>query len=195
MAYTENYQPFLWKDQTINGEMVKSVSVRIFKPLEEITADAYHQLIDTDGKKTSKSSKIHISNYSYVLLSTGICKKSLISGHRSLYLNIKLYITDNFCKSSLHDVEFVGKQYLQEALQQFEPSSLDLTLHSKPKPDLASYLEKKLGDKSTEFYSFLLESAQAERFDVIENSFKNYGISAKYEALFWKELYIKEKKK
>lgn len=196
MANNEkNYKNFLWNDQTINEKMVKSVSVRIFRPLEEVTATAYHQLVDTDGKKRCKSSKTHISDYTYVLLSTGICEKSLISSCHSFYLHIKLYITDNFSKSSLNDVEFVGKQFLLEALEQFESSCLDLTLHSKPDPDLFNYFKKKLGDEATEFHLLLQESAQAERFNLIEKLFKNYGISAKYQALFWKELYRKEKKK
>lgn len=191
----ENFKNFLWNDQIINGKMIKSVNVRIFRPLEEITATAYHQLIDTDGKKRCKSSKTHISNYTYVLLSTGICQKSLISNCCSLYLHIKLYITHDFCKSSLKDVEFVGKQFLLAALEQFDPSCLNLTLHSKPEPDLFNYFKKKLGDEATEFHLLLQESARAERFNLIEKLFKNYGISAKYQALFWKELYRKEKKK
>ena len=191
----ENFKNFLWNDQIINGKMIKSVNVRIFRPLEEITATAYHQLIDTDGEKRCKSSKTHISNYTYVLLSTGICQKSLISNCRSLYLHIKLYITRDFSKSSLTDVEFVGKPFLLEALEQFDPSCLDLSLYPKPEPDLLNYLKKKLGDEATEFHLLLQESARAERFNLIEKLFKNYGISAKYQALFWKELYRKEKKK
>lgn len=191
----KNYKSFSWNNQIINGKTVKSVRVRIFRPLEEITANAYYQLVDTDGKKRTKNSKIYISDYTYVLLCTGICEKSLINNCQSLYLYIKLYITDNFSKSTLNNVEFVGKHYLQEVLQQFDTSCLDLRLHSKPEPNLSNYLRKKLGDEATEFYLLLQESAQAGRFNLIDKLFKTYGISANYQALFWKELYQKEKRK
>lgn len=191
---TQNYKNFLWNNQMIDDTFVKSVRVRIFRPLEIVTSDFHYELIDTDGKvdkNTPRSFKKHISNYSYVLLSTGIREKSLISECCSSYLYIKIYLTDNFDFSSLKNVNLVGKSYLLEALHQFQNESEDFELKLAPRPEsnMLNYFKKKIETNYEEVYALLKSSAQNYDIDKVEQLFKNYKISSKYQALFWKKMY------
>lgn len=187
---SQNYRTFTWENQLINLKPVQSVIVRIFRPLEEVTADNFYQLVDTDGirvKKSHWSPKTYIRNYSYVILSTGMWEKQLYS--KKFYtLCLKLYLTADFDPSMLQK-EFLGKNYLLEAYNQLPDTDLVLTPPPKPEPDLLNYLKKKVGNEAEELYLLLQESAQAQHFALIEKLFKNYGISDKYQAVFWKKMY------
>lgn len=191
----KNYKSFSWSNQLIGGKTVKTVTVRIFRPLQEVTADGYLQLVDTDGKITQKSSttfKKHISDYSYVILSTGIFEKTHLHSENFFILSIKLYLTTDFDISQVQNIDFPGKSYLLEAYQQFQNIDFDLTPASKPEAELSdflNYLKKNLGNEHQTFYMLLKESAQTGHFSLIDYLFKSYTISPKYQALFWKEMY------
>lgn len=194
----KNYRTFSWKNQLIDGKMIRSVTVRIFRPLPEVTSTGYSQLVDTDGKtiqKSSRSSKKHISDYSYVILSTGLFEKTHLHSENSFILFIKLYMTADFDISKIQNIDFLGKSYLLDAYQQLQNDSLDLTPALKSEPDMIKYLKKKLGAEYEEFCALLQTAVQSEHFNLVDKLFKNYSISNKYQALFWKELYMKEKKK
>lgn len=199
MANAKNYTSFSWSNQMINEKLVKSVNVRIFKPREEVISTPYLQLIDTDGKvdrKTSRSLKEHISNYSYVILSTSIFEKIHLHSENTYILFIKLYITSEFDISMLQNVDFLGKSYLLDAWKQFEDNNknFDLQPIQKAEPslsDMMNYSRKKVGPEYENLYSALETYAQAHHFDVVNQLFKKYSISAKYQALFWKEMYEK----
>ncbi len=194
----QNYRTFSWDYQLIDEKMIRSVMVRIFRPLPEVIATNYLQLVDTDGKtiqKSSRSLKKHISDYSYVILSTGLFEKTHLHSENSFILFIKLYMTSDFDISKIQNVKFPGKSYLLDAYQQLQNTDLSLTPASKSEPDMIKYFKKKVGAEYENFYSLLQESVQTEDFNLTDRLFKNNGISNKYQALFWKELYLKEKRK
>lgn len=189
MANTiRNYKNFIWHDQVIDETLVNTVRVRIFKKIDSIISTNYEKVVATDGKTIQKSShtfRRYTEDYSYVILSTGICKKEYYSD--SYYLYVKVYLADNFDISSLRDVDFPEKSYVLEALK---TGAL--------KPDLSpflSYLQTKNGFDYEEIYQLLKSSAQSYNFNKVEELFKTYKIPEKYQAFFWKGMYRETAKK
>lgn len=183
----KNYQNFVWYDQTVDNKPVNFVRVRIYKPLDAVKSDGNMQLAATDGNTFQKSRRSFLkytSQYSYVVLSSGIKERGAIysSNHPYLYLHIKVYLTDDFDLSSLNDVDFLGKSYVIEAIQGETAPEPSL-------PPLLNYFRKKVGNDYEEFYFTLRNSAQSCHFNLVDQLFKSYNISAKYQALFWKEMF------
>ncbi len=172
-----------WKNQTIDGKLVNNVRVRIFKSPIDVISDNYEKVVATDGQTFQKSrhtSRKHTKNHSYVVLSTGLYEK--FSGNLHLY--IKLYLTDNFTISCLKDADFLGKIYVVETIEKYLNNEEDI-----PLSPLQNYLRKKVGNNYAELYSTLITAAQESHFNLVQQLFKTYKISTKFQALFWKELY------
>lgn len=180
-----NYEDSTWHNQIIDGISVFSVRVRIFQSRDPIKF--YQYLIDTDGdifKKSRKGFTKFISNFSYAIFSTGIREKG--KGN-NMCLDLTIYLGNNFHLSKLDNLTFLGKSYVIKALQgEVEPKSA--------LPPLQNYFFKKIGSDYEEIYALLKTSAQNYDIDKVEQIFEQYQISAKYQALFWKELYQATKK-
>ena len=121
---TQHYHSSIWYDQTLSGKSVRSIQVRIFEPVETVTCNNNLQnnnlkLVATKGdtiQKTSRSSRKYISNYSYVILSTGFYKRGVPTSS-SLFIRIRVYVTKDFTLSQLENVDdFSGKSYVIQAL-------------------------------------------------------------------------------
>lgn len=180
-----NYEDSTWHNQIIDGISVFSVRVRIFQPRDPIKF--YQYLIDTDGdifKKSRKGFTKFISNFSYAIFSTGIREKG--KGN-NMCLDLTIYLGNNFHLSKLDNLTFLGKSYVIKALQGKAEQKLAL-------PPLQSYFFKKIGSDSEEIYALLKTSVQNYDFDKVEQIFEQYQISAKYQALFWKEMYQETQK-
>lgn len=183
-----NYEEFTWKNQIIDEKLVNFVRVRIFNPIDTVSSNGNKKLVVTDGniiQKSSHSLLRYTSDYSYVILSTGIRERSTVTSDKSyLYLYITVYLRDSFDVSMWEDKDFLEKPFVLEALKE--------KLALVPKPNLTpllKYIRLKGGADYEEFYQNLRASAQEYDFDKVEELFENYKISFKYQALFWKEMY------
>lgn len=187
---SQNYKNFCWYDQTIDERLIQCVRVRIFNALDTITCDGYQQLVATDGNHFTKSSrgfKSYVTGYSYAILSSGIFRRTHIHSGDTFNLFIKLYVTNDFQVSMLDNLEFLGKSYLMEALSGIK---MDWKQTVKPEKSFSDYLKKKAGANSGKLYQLLKVCAHNSEHDKIEQFFKDYEISEKYQVIFWKELYI-----
>ena len=192
MAYTKTYETFYWQNQTINEKLVNSVRVRIFKPHEVVAVDRDMQLVSTDGERFHtgpKSTKTSVHNYSHILLSTGIREK--FHPYSSTYiLSIKLFITERFDISTLADKEFMEKPYVLEALRNFKgfqtgnQFSFSDCLAEKIEPSRIALMH--------DLFTFHAQSCD---FDKVEQLFKDYKITVRAQAIFWKEMYQMTAKK
>lgn len=183
MAYVRNYVSFIWHNQTIDGHFVNSVQIRIFRTAETVISDNYLQLVDTNGDTIKKRRNYQTSNYSYVILSTGIHEKFNLKSPNTYKVYIKLYVTEDFDLSQLAEKDFLGKSYVIKSLQE--------KLNSEPVlSPLQSYLQKRIGADYKKVLHLLKSSAQAYDLDTINQLFKEYQISGNYQALFWKEMYL-----
>lgn len=189
MANAKNYTDSIWHNQTIDGQLVSSVRVRIFKPRDIITTyECYikRELVATDGivvKRSHKGFALSVLNFSYAIFSSGICEKG--KGN-TVCLQFKVYLNDDFDLSMLNNKDFVGKAYVIEAIQG-GPSPEPVL------PPLQTYLCKKMGFDYEEIYHLLKTSAQNYDTDKVEQLFEDYKISSKYQTLFWKEMYLETK--
>lgn len=171
---TRTYQSYFWYNQIIQGELVNSVRVRIFKALNKVASNNYEKVIATDGETISKRRYQYTSHYSYVVLSSDIDK--------TLQLRVKVYLTDEFDLSLLENKDFLGKNYVVEAIKKY------LTV-GRLSPMLNHFYEK-IGDNYRIFYNLLKNTASAYHIATVEQLFRDYQISNKYQALFWKEMYL-----
>lgn len=183
---TQNYESFSWPNQIIDGKLV-SLRVRIYLRSTEIVANNHEKLVATDGKVTingPRGFKEHINDYSYVIVSTGICKKSTLDSAEKpyFYLHIKVYLTNQFDISNLKNADFLGSSYVIKALNQERAPELLLT-------PLQNYFCQKVGVNYEKFYALLKSYAQNNNLDKIEQLFKDYKIPGKYQSIFWKEMY------
>ena len=187
---TRNFKSFPSYNQIINGQLVNSVHVRIFNPLDTIVSNHYEELLATDGKTIKKrynSNRKHISGYSFVVISSGIRERFPASSH---YLYIKVYLTDDFDIAKLDGENFLGKAYVVEAIRKY------LCYEEPVLSPLQNYLrKKKVGAGYEDFYNHLKDLASTFEFDKVEELFEAYKISSKYQALFWKEMYQEMAKK
>lgn len=184
---TRNYQEFTWENQTINGQLVNFIRVRIFNPIDTVPSNGNKMLVVTDGDTVQRSPHSFLrytSNYSYVILSSGIRERSSVTSEKThLYLHIKVYLTDDFDMSMWSDKDFLEKPFVLEAL------------NTPTLPPPLDYLRKKVGDDYEEVYQNLKSSAQAYDFDKVEELFEAYKIDYKYQSFFWRELYQELAKK
>ncbi len=170
-------------------DFATSVRVRIFKSPTDVISNMYEKAIATDGQTFFKSPHTytrHTQNHSYVVLSTGLHERG--SNSSLYYIFIKLYITNNFSVSTLKNADFFEKKYVIDAIQEYLKGGLDEK--EKPVlPPLLNYLQKKVGTDYKKLYYHLKNLAYIDDIDTVDQQFKDYNISAKYQALFWKEMY------
>lgn len=184
-----NYVSFIWHNRTIDNHFVNSVQVRIFRTAETVISDSYLQLVASNGDAIQKRENHHISNYSYVILSTGIHEKFNLKSQNTYKLYIKLYVTEDFDLSQLSEKDFLGKAYVIEAIRKYLNHEEENLTTEPVLPPMLKYLEKKVGADYKVVNSLLITSAYTYNYDKIEEVFKEYKISSKYQALFWKEMY------
>ena len=158
---TRTYQSYFWYNQIIQGELVNSVRVRIFKALNKVASNNYEKVIATDGETISKRRYQYTSHYSYVVLSSDIDK--------TLQLRVKVYLTDEFDLSLLENKDFLGKNYVVEAIKKY------LTV-GRLSPMLNHFYEK-IGDNYRIFYNLLKNTASAYHIATVEQLFRDYQIS------------------
>lgn len=175
----KNYTNFVWRKESFNGKLINDLRVRIF---EKNSGDAVRVnrggVIAHDGKRISDTK---IIDFTYIIVSTGIYdKSSLHSGHSSLYVHIKLFITDKFDSKILDTikcpeiywVKLAFKNYT--AMKESEKEQLELRF-------LKEYMKR---NSTEEKYDQLLLAIDNSNFVEIEEITKFF--SWKYKAFVWK---------
>lgn len=189
MAKTRTYQSYTWSNESIDGELVNLIRVSIFKRIDPVVSNRYDQVISTNGsiiQKSNHCSRKYTSDYSFVVLSTGICKNHY---NDSYSLKLKVYLTDpdNFDLSLLEKEAFTGKSYVIEAIKLYKETGL--------LPPLLNQLYERVGDDYLLLSNRLKNFACTYDIDKVEQIFKDYKISPKNQALFWLEMYQETKPK
>ncbi len=181
------HQDFLYENQNLNGTFLDAVKVGIFKPLETVFSNNWEKVVATDGltiQKSKHTSRKHTSDYTYVVLSSGICKDVY---RNFCSLKLKVYLTDDFDLSMLEKCDFLGKDYVIKSIKTY----FDIGFL----PPFLNHLYKKAGDDYLILYHRLKNVALAYRLDKVEQLFKEYKISDRNQALFWKETYQETRQK
>lgn len=128
------YNDFIWKDQIINGELVKTVRVRI-REVPNVPETSIHvegcYIGISDGETSSKKSRL-FRNFTIVIKLAYLPRTigNYKAKNKNNYLRLYAYIVpEEFKMKTLEELqpEFVGMhaekyQYIKSALEQFYES-------------------------------------------------------------------------
>lgn len=171
----KTYTDYMWKDEKFEGVMVKNLRVRIFEVSKSKRIDIYsNELIEHDGKNINGK----VTEFSYILTSTGIQEMFLLERN---YLNIKLYITQEFDEKVLDNINLEEIKYVRDALEMYRQNKKLESLFDFQ--ELKAYIQELMPDDANKNYEELLKAIQTTDIIQIEKLTKDFP--DKYKALVW----------
>ena len=174
------YTNFIWRKENFDGKLVNDLRVRIF---EKNPGDSFRvnrgEVIAHDGKRICDTK---IIDFTYIIVSTGICDRSFLhDDNTSLYVHIKLFITDKFNAKILDTIKYPEIYWVKlafknyTAMKESEKEQLEFRL-------LKEYMKK---NSVEEKYDQLLLAINNADFMEIEEITKFF--SWKHKAFVWKK--------
>lgn len=173
---------YVWINEKFEGELITNLRVRILERNKDDRIQLYSEdLLKHDGKKTSRTGRI--SEFSYILTSTGVKKMWDIERDDIRYIHICLFITSDFDKKALDSIKCPEMKYVKKALKKYYQEKEIKGLQEFQ--ELLAYMQEERPDKGEKEYNKLVKAIQNADIHQIENL--TNGLSWQYKSLVWKK--------
>lgn len=179
----KNLTSFIWRDKDFRGIKVKTIRVRIFDRKRNSKVDIYpSNLIEHDGVESLRGDKI--SNFSYVLTSTGIqIRNDYVYHTEKPYVYICLFITPDFDPKVLNKITCPEMKYVKEALKRYYEKQK--TLSETEVKELKTYIQDDMPNEGETVFEELIEAINDVNFVQLENLTRD--LSWQQKAVIWEK--------
>lgn len=169
----------IWRSEIFEGKWVKRIRVRIFEASKTDRIEVYQKdFIKHDGNQIG----VAVTDFSYILISSGIQKANNTNLNDSYYVHIVLYITSDFNEKVLDNIDRPEIKYVKEFLEiYYMKKEIEEDVRIK---ELQAFMQRIDEEK---VYDEIIEAIRTVDIHQIERSLLESYIPLKYKALVWEK--------